>query len=61
MEFTEGEAVSIIRIQIGDLSAIRGMPDDGRDRKDRPIVRIADLKFADAGWAAAFKKRCAPK
>lgn len=53
----EGKTVPVIRIQIGDLSAIHGMPDDGHDRRDRPFVRIADLAFPDAKWPGSFRER----
>jgi hypothetical protein len=59
--FTSGKPVSIIRIQIGDLSAVHGMPDDGRDCKERPIIPIKELEFAANGWSASFMARCARK
>ena len=59
--FTAGKPVSIIRIQIGDLAAIHGMPDDVRDCKGKPIIPIKELDFAANEWAASFMERCARK
>lgn len=59
--FTSGLEVSIVRIEIGDLTAIHGMPDDGRDRKGHPFLGSADLHWANPDWPALFQQRCAKK
>ena len=59
--FTAGKEVSIIRIQIDNLTAIHGMPDDGRDRKGHPFATIEALEFANRDWPALFRERCAKK
>lgn len=56
--FCEGKETPYIRIQIGDLSSIHGLPDDGRDRGDDWIISMDELPSPDLAWRVSFRERC---